>query len=118
MKLEIKGIYLDGISSEELPEDLYNFNIPLRVEIGERDKAGAVVFHFIAASASGLESECSGNEFKLLRGYILMEKFDWNIVHRSIENIINHARGYRDNNWNEVIGFFSRYAGYDGEDIH
>jgi hypothetical protein len=118
MNLEIKGIYSDQINTEELPEDLYNFNIPLRVEIGEKDKAGSEAFHFVAASASGLESECSGNEFKLLRGYILMERFDWKTVRRSIENIINHARGYSDNNWNEVVDFFSRHARYDSEDIH
>ncbi|HEY0098695.1 MAG TPA: Imm8 family immunity protein, partial [Pyrinomonadaceae bacterium] len=89
-----------------------------RVEIGERGKPGGEVFHFIAASPAGIEGEVGSGEFKLLRGYILMARFDWAVVYRSIENIINHARGYRDHNWDEVIEFFSRYGRYDSEDIH
>lgn len=117
MNLEIKGIYSDEIA-DELPNDLYSFRVPLRVEIGEKGKSGGEVFHFVAASPSGLLGEVREGEFKLLRGYILMTRFDLSTVRRSIENIINHARGYRDHDWGEVIEFISRYGQYDAENIH
>ena len=115
MDLEIKDIYSDDLGRDELPEDLYNFNIPLRVEIGEKGKEGAEVFHFVAASPLGLQDEVAEREFKLLRGYILMVKFDWRVVHRAVENVINHARSR--NSWAEVVEFFNRYSRYDSEDL-
>lgn len=118
MNLEIKAIYSDVLGAGESPADPDNFNVTLRVEIGEKNKTGGELFHFVAASPAGLEREVGRGEFKLLRGYILMARFDWAVVRRAIENIINHARGYRDNSWEEVIEFISRYGRYDSENIH
>jgi hypothetical protein len=118
MNLEIKSIRSDVLAPGETPEDSYNFNIPLRVEIGEKGETGGEVFHFTAASPAGLEGEVGGGEFKLLRGYILMARFDWATARRAFENIIDHARGYRDGSWAEAIEFFSRYGRYDSENIH
>ena len=115
MNLEIKDIYSDDLGSDELPEDLYDFHIPLRVEIGERGKEGVDVFHFVAASPLGLQGEVAEREFKLLRGYILMVRFDWSVIHRAIVNIVNHARSRK--NWDEIVEFFNRYGRYDSEDL-
>jgi hypothetical protein len=37
MNLEIKEIYLDGFTDESIP-DLFEFNIPICLEIGEKGK--------------------------------------------------------------------------------
>ena len=116
MNLEIRTIHSADLDQDELPEDLYNFNIPFHVEIGEKGKEGAEVFHFVAASPLGLQDEVAEREFKLLRGYIIMVKFDWRVVHRAVENVINHARSR--NTWAEVVEFFSRYSRYDSEDLY
>jgi hypothetical protein len=115
MNLEIKGIHIDGIAETQPTPDGQTFNVPLRVEIGERGKEGAEVFHFVAASPSGLEAEISNGGFKLLRGYILLSAFDMNVIERSIENIVNHARSRET--WAEVVAFFNRYGVYDSEDL-
>lgn len=109
MNLEIKAIAFD----EEFDDDAGV--MPIRVDIGERDKPGAESFHFVAASLAGLANEVSSGGFKLLRGYILMSDFDIIIVRRSIENLINHARSRET--WEEVIAFFNRYGRYDSEDL-
>ncbi len=109
MNLEIRDIAFD----EAL--DCEAGIIPIRVDIGERDKPGAESFYFFAASPAGLANEVSNGGFKLLRGYILMSDFDINVVRRSIENLINHARSRET--WNEVIAFFNRYGVYDSEDL-
>lgn len=44
-----------------------------------------------------------------------MNKFDWDVIYRAIENLINHARSRKD--WNEVISYFNRYGRYDSEDM-
>jgi immunity protein 8 of polymorphic toxin system len=113
MDLEIKQIYSPDFDS--YPDDSHNFSVSLYVDIGEKGKDGAETFHFIAASPQGLEQEATGREFKLLRGYILMTEFDWKVIHRAIENIINHARS--GENWDEVIRYFNRYGIYDSEDL-
>ena len=64
--MEIKAIAFD----EALDKDAGV--VPIRVEIGERDKLGAESFHFVVASPTGLANEISNGGFKLLRGYILM----------------------------------------------
>ena len=113
MNLEIKGIYLDGVDAAHV--DSREFVMPLRVEIGERGKAGAEVFHFVAASAKGLQSEVAGGEFKLLRGYILLDEFDMGIVRKALQNLINHACSRE--NWRQAVEFLNRYGRYDSEDL-
>lgn len=113
MNLEIKGIYLEGVEAERV--DPREFAVLLRVEVGEMGKAGAEVFHFVAASASGLRREVAGREFKLLRGYILLDEFDTDIVRRALENLINHACSRE--NWREAVAFLNRYGRYDSEDL-
>ena len=44
-----------------------------------------------------------------------MNKFDWDVIYRAIENLINHARSRKD--WDEVISYFNRYGWYDSEDM-
>jgi len=114
MNLEIKEIYLDGFPDEPIP-DLFEFSVSICVEIGEKGKQGAERFHFVAASPTALNEEVSDGEFKLLRGYILMKKFDLNIVRKSVENLIDHARSRES--WNDVVSFFNRYGIYDSEDL-
>ena len=113
MNLEIKGIYVED--DDQPLADSSAFNINLSVEIGEKGKEGSERFHFVAASPGGLASEVSEGEFKLLRGYILMAHFDLDVVRRSIENLIDHARSRE--NWDEVLAFFNRYGVYDSEDL-
>ena len=108
MNLEIKAIAFD----EALDKSGV---VPIRVDIGERDKVGAESFHFFVARPSALTNEVSNGDFKLLRGYILMADFDINVVRRSITNLINHARSRET--WAEVITFFNRYGVYDSEDL-
>jgi hypothetical protein len=113
MNLEIKGIFVDeALDRQDISEA---GNVAIRVEIGERDKEGSESFHFVAASPAGLAGEISNGGFKLLRGYILMSNFDMNVVRRSIENLINHARSRET--WEEVVAFFNRYGVYDSEDL-
>src|SRR5437762_8586181 len=99
MNVEIKAIAFD----EALDKSGV---VPIRVDIGERDKPGAESFYFFVASTSALANEAQNGEFKLLRGYILVSDFDVKVVRRSIENLINHARSRET--WNEVIAFFNR----------
>ena len=113
MNLEIKGIYLDGVDAAHV--DSREFVVPLRVEIGEKGKAGAEVFHFVAASAKGLQSEVAGREFKLLRGYILLDEFEMGIVRKALQNLINHACSRE--NWRQTVEFLNRYGLYDSEDL-
>jgi hypothetical protein len=113
MNLEIKRVFSPDFDS--YPEDSQKFNVSLYVDIGEKGTEGAETFHFVAASPKGLEDEIRDGEFKLLRGYILMAEFDWKVIHRAIENIINHARSRK--NWDEVIRYFNRYGMYDSEDM-
>ena len=115
MDLEIKNIYLDVPANDQMPEDLHDFHLAINVEIGERGKEGSELFHFVAASPGGLLNQVAEREFKFLRGYILMEKFAWSVVRRSIQNLINHANSR--NNWDEVVSFFNRYGVYDSEDL-
>ncbi|HZT60420.1 MAG TPA: Imm8 family immunity protein [Pyrinomonadaceae bacterium] len=113
MDLEIKHIYSTDFDS--YPEDTHRFNSSLYVEIGEKGKDGAEAFRFVVASPQGLDLEVTSGEFKLLRGYILMAEFDWKLIYRAIENIINHTRSLTT--WNEVIRYFNRYGIYDSEDL-
>lgn len=115
MNLEIKKIYIDDASENDLGPDEQNFNVLVRAEIGDHGKEGSEGFYFVATSPSGLEREVSKSEFKILRGYILMSTFDIHVIRRSIENIINHARSR--STWDEVIAFFNRYGVYDSEDL-
>ncbi len=115
MDLEIKQIYSTDISDS--PPDLHNFSVRLYVEIGEKNKAGAETFHFTVTSPSGLQTEMiSGHGFRHLRGYILMEKFAWQVVHRAIENLLDQARSRKT--WDETISYLNRYGIYDSEDLN
>lgn len=117
MNLEIKNIYSDDVPPPRLPDDVYDFNVAFRVEIGEKGSERGEIFHFVAASPLGLRRGAREGEFLFLRGYILMARFDWKVVRRAVENIVDHARGYRTT-WGEVIEFFSRYGRYDSENRH
>jgi len=114
MDLVIKE--LDSELPGELPlEGTEPFAVALRVEIGERDKPGAEVFHFVAASPTGLHTELGDKGFNLMRGLILMERFNLATIHRAIGNLINHTRSLEK--WDDVLRFFNRYSRYDSEDL-
>ena len=57
MDLEIKNIQSTDI--DQYPEDIYNFVVPLMVEIGEKGKEGGETFHFLVASPQGLQNEAT-----------------------------------------------------------
>ena len=100
MDLAIKQI--DSEWPGELPlAGCETFAFGLRVEIGERGKDGVATFHFVAASPSGLEDEIGVKGFTLVRGLILMERFDLATIHRAVGNLIDHARSLE--NWDEVV---------------
>ena len=91
------------------------FIFPIFVEISEKDKPGTVGFHFVAASPLGLQIENVDAGFKIIRGLILMNRFEWKIVHRALENLINHSRHLET--WDEIIIFWSRYGVYESEGL-
>jgi len=115
MDLEIRNIYLNIPVNDQMPEDSHDFHLAINVEIGERGKEASELFHFVAASSQGLLGQVAAREFKFLRGYILMEKFEWSVVRRSIQSLISHASSR--SNWSEVVSFFNRYGVYDSEDL-
>lgn len=110
MNLEIKSIFSTDLVENGLPDDLQNFNILITVGIGEKDKDGEEIFYFTAASYLGLQNEIGNSEFKFLRGYILMETFDWKIIRRALENLINHSRHLET--WSEIVEFWKQYGNY------
>jgi hypothetical protein len=115
MNLEIKDIYSADLEEGALPQNIFDFNFLIMVEIGEKNKVGSEAFHFIIASPSGVTDEISQGGFKILRGYILLEQFDWKVVYRAFENLINHSRHLET--WEKVIEYWSRYGRYDSEDL-
>jgi hypothetical protein len=113
MDLEVKNIFSSDFDTG--PEDSESFVAPIYVEIGEKGKPGTETFHFVVASPKGLVQEVENGRFNFLRGYILMPTFDWAIIHRAIQSLIDHARSR--NNWDEVISYLNRYGRYDSEDL-
>jgi hypothetical protein len=120
MKLEIKGIYsLEphnlSLKQAHLPLDTECFHAHLQVDIGVQGLECAERFHFVAASPAGLQHDVNGRDFHLLRGYILMEKYDLAIIRRAIQNLIDHAGS--SETWTEAVQLLSRYGRYDSEDL-
>jgi hypothetical protein len=115
MNLEIKSISLPDLEEGALPENILEFNFPVMVEIGEKNKPGAEAFHFVVASPLGLRNEVSQGGFKILRGYVLLEQFSWKDIYRALENLVNHSRHLQT--WDKVIEYWSRYCRYDSEDL-
>ncbi|CAN5130257.1 hypothetical protein BH18ACT10_BH18ACT10_05920 [soil metagenome] len=113
MNLEIKGIYSADV--DDYPDDPHNFVVHLYVDVGEAGREGAETFNFFAASPGGLAPLVKWEDYYFLRGYILMDEFDWKIIHRAIQNLIDHARSRQ--NLNEVMSFFNRYGLYDSKDL-
>lgn len=113
LNLEIIRIYSPDVDG--YPDDIHCFVVPLQVEIGETGKEGGETFNFVAASPSGLASEAEEGRYKLLRGYILLAEFDWNVIRSAVQNLLNHARSGA--NWHEVVSFLNRYGIYDSEDL-
>lgn len=110
MNLEIKSIFSPDLAENNLPDDLQNFKVLISVAIGEKGKAGEEVFYFTAASFLGIQNEVKDAEFNFLRGYILLETFDWKSIRRAIENLISHSRHLQK--WSEVIEFWNCYGSY------
>src|SRR5574342_17239 len=113
MDLVIKS--LEPAENDPYPDDPEDFVVPVRVEIGEKNKEGAEAFHFTAASAQGLRRVTPDEGFILFRGCILMKEYDWHTVYRAMENLINHARSRKS--WDEVVRYFNRWGVYDSEDL-
>jgi hypothetical protein len=110
-KLEIVDIHL--ADDTERPADLTSFVAPLLVEIREKGQRGVEIFHFVAASPAGLADDVNRGEFHILRGYILIQHFDWDVIYRAVQNVLNHTGSCQ--NWDEAIAFLSRYCRYDYE---
>ncbi|HEV2913730.1 MAG TPA: Imm8 family immunity protein [Pyrinomonadaceae bacterium] len=113
MNLELKSIYLDDVVND--PEDLYDFNVPINIEVCEKGKKRSELFHFVFSSPQRLQHDISESVFQFMHGYILLAKFDWRAIHHSMETLIDRARSGR--NWKEVIAFLSRYGVYESKDL-
>lgn len=113
MKLEISDVYASDFS--EQPENVDTFFVPIIAEINEKGKPGAEIFHFVAASPTGLSTAIPAGESRFVRGLILIHEFDWALIQHTIQNIVNHAQSSQ--NWAEAIEFLNRYSRYDSEDL-
>ena len=113
MNLEIRNLISPDLKEGEFPHDPTNFRISISATIGAKNQPGQTVYYFIAASPSGLAEVVVNNEFFLLRGYILMQEFDWKVIYRAVENVLNHSRHFKS--WQEIDEHFKQYAWPDGE---
>jgi len=96
-KRYIKSIFcIDYPGPGELPPDPYNAYGDVRVDIGYENEVGVSNYAFDVYTPTKLDSSIKGRDQKCLFGrhMLIVEKFDYDIIEKAIETIIDEIEEY------------------------
>ncbi len=89
------------------------FGFLLQVLVGPQDAEGEESFDFIVCTPDWLKERHGDEAVVLGRHYILLFKYDFDLVRKAITEIVEKAAG---NNWREVASKIARYGRWEFED--
>ena len=95
------------------PDDVERFSITLRLIIGPADSDGDESFDLVVCSPLWLERECERDGFVSGRHRLIVRRYDFGFLRRTIVKLIEH---YSGDTWPEVAEKISRLACWEFED--
>ena len=118
MRAELKSLdsaaALDGLR-EFHPDDPESFEIEVAATVGPPGVGGGDLFNFSACTARWLQTYPPEKGFAFLHGYLLLTRWDFNVLERAINDLCFRTEG---SDWDEVATKLSRYGRWEFEDYH
>ncbi len=96
------------------PVDFDYFSVDIEVAIGVEGAVGSDSFIFTVTTPKYLESKIDGEDVIFLRHYILVKKWNPDLIKGRLEKLVSSTSG---NNWEELAGKFSRFGRWEFEDV-
>jgi hypothetical protein len=101
----------DGLDTFS-PGDPRAFSILVQATIGPADGDGGDLFDFVAVGPEWFAENAPGKGFRWGHAFLILDRWDPQIVRRAIEDVCLHAEG-RD--WPEVASKISRFGQWEFE---
>jgi Immunity protein 8 len=112
---------LKSLDSSVALDDLRDFRpnnpeslaIEVAATVGPPGVEGGDLFYFSACTAQWLQTDQPEKGFAFLHGYLLLTRWDFNVLERAIGDLCFRTEG---SDWDEVATKLSRYGRWEFED--
>ena len=113
-KLILKGVDF-GVQDLHtyIPDVPQNFCLWLTLSIGSKDVEGSHLFQVGVCTVTWLAHQLSINDAYVLRHMILVENFDYELIKKTVNEIIGKSERSR---WEESLLILCRYFAWEFED--
>jgi hypothetical protein len=95
------------------PSNREHFAVNVTASIGGSDGPGQDLFRFVVCSPSWMENEVSGGEYYWLRDYLLITRWDFDLVAKAVTKL---CTSIEESDWRGVTEKLSRYMRWEFED--
>lgn len=115
MKAAIRDFYspdVDDLVSWR-PADPTRFGFLLQVMVGPSDGEGEESFDFVVCSPEWLRGNSGEDRLVVGRHHILLFEYDYDLLKKAIERIVDDAGG---SDWTEIATKIGRYGKWEFED--
>lgn len=113
-KLILKGIDF-GVENLDtyIPQIPHNFCVWLTLSIGPEDVEGGHLFQVGIGTVTWLAHQLSISRVCILRHIIFVEKFDFELIKKTVEEIVKNAER---SSWDDSVQVLCRYFAWEFED--
>lgn len=98
-----------------VPETQHNFCVWLTLAIGPEGIEGSHLFQVGICTVTWLAHQLSIKKAYVLRHMILVENFNFELIKKTVQEIIENAER---SNWDESVSVLCRYFSWEFEDYH
>ncbi len=115
MRAELKYLHSPDVSdlANYSPTELDNFSILIQAIIGPQENEGGESFDFVFCTLKYVESLMEKDPFLFGRGYIIVKKYEYNLIKKIIQDLCNRTFG---NDWNTIANKINRFGYWEFED--
>src|SRR6476660_8899111 len=95
LRAELRGLQSPDLPDLErgVPEDTAHFGILVEASIGSSGSPGEELFDFVVCTPSWLATQVSSGEYRFLRHYLLVQRYDYHLMQSAIEKLCASISG-------------------------
>jgi hypothetical protein len=113
MRAELRSLHSPDASTgleTYAPEDERSFRVLVEATIGSEGSPAADVLRFLVVGPDWFAENLPGKGFRWGRHHLVVDRWDYDTVHRAIADVCLHAEGL---DWNEVAGKLASFGDWE-----
>ena len=115
LRAELRALHSPDLPdlAREVPEDPAHFGLLVEASIGPSGSLGEDLFNFVVCTPSWLARQVASGEYRFLRHYLLVQRYDYHLIQAALEKLCASISGP---DWTSVAEKLARYGRWEFED--